>query len=156
MTKQVVAVATLAALAVGSVLYAAWVADPASAPVDLKALGAFRLDEATGTDADIPDRYRRLDGRVVDLDGVTYAPSGAGDRVPDFQLVYEIRDGWHGPPRVLERVFCTARNGGTAYNPGTQAFVRVRGTLHVGVHRDAAGRMDSVYRLDVDRVTPLR
>ena len=41
--------------------------------------------------------------------------------------------------------------GRTVEDPGMYTLVKVHGVLHVGTRRDEDGRIDSVYRLDVDQ-----
>src|SRR5690349_7064920 len=44
------------------------------AEVDLKALGNFTFDQANGTIGDVPERYRKLDGKKVELKGFMFSP----------------------------------------------------------------------------------
>src|SRR5206468_4272139 len=53
--------------------------------VDLKALGFFEFDPASGKRDDIPERWRALDGKRVILDGEIYAPMEANNKIHSFQ-----------------------------------------------------------------------
>ena len=162
MTRQI---AVFAALAIGVAGYAGWFAwsvyhgpsaasDHGYAIVDLKALGNFDMDDHAAAPA-LPPQFAALDGKKAAMDGFAYDPNNASDRAHAFQFVYSVRNDHHGPPRVQERVYCTVLNNGTVEYPGMYTFVRVRGTLHVGVVHDAGGAIESVYRLDVDRLEPV-
>jgi len=120
--------------------------------VELKAMSSFALDQVNGTDDEIPKRFRDLDGKSVILCGEMYAPLNAGSSVQRFQLVYSIaRCCFLGPPQVQHFVGATVKSGNSVeYHNG---LVRVSGTLHVGVQRNETG-VQSVYRLDVERVEP--
>jgi hypothetical protein len=120
--------------------------------VDLKALGNFSFDETTGTVADIPQTYRQLDGKKVELTGYMYSPQSAGDRGTEFQFVYNVtKCCFSGPPRVQERVYGYVKDGKDVPVYDMYTFARVTGTLHVRVVRDETGSVHSVYDLDVDK-----
>src|SRR5947209_11256216 len=79
--------------------------------VNLKALGQFDFDPAGGSLTDVPAQYRALDGQKVLLEGEIYDPNEARD-ITAWELVYSIQKCcFNGPPRVQERVFCTAPAG---------------------------------------------
>lgn len=118
--------------------------------VDLKSLGSFPSDAATGTTNDVPRMDRDLDGKPVVLEGFMEASTFAGD-VRQFTLIHDPNQHWAGPT-IQQRVFATVRAGAV---PFSAAAVSVTGTLHVGVVRDADGRVASVFRMDVDKVDPL-
>jgi hypothetical protein len=155
-------VTTLAVAAVAFIGWTVWAvhrwpfgtALDGHAAIDLKAMGNFELPDAA-TDAAIPRRFRDLDGKPVALEGYMYAPNSSDDRVAAFQFVYNVTGEHRSPPKAQERVFCTVLGGRTVANPGMYTMVRVFGTFHVGIHRDASGKIDSVYRLDVERVEPV-
>jgi hypothetical protein len=123
---------------------------PEYAPVDLKAMSGFEIDQVNGTTSDIPEKWRRLDGKKVELTGEMWDPHGEGTAVERFQLTYSIPTGsWPGPPKAQQFVDCTvlpSRKAGYYEN-----LVNVYGVLHVGVHK-GSDRIESVYRLDVERV----
>jgi len=118
--------------------------------VDMKAMSDFNLDQANGNTADIPRVYRDLDGKRVMLAGEMYSPDTADGPVNRFALVYSIQNCcFLGPPKVQHFVKATVPPGkGVDYLRGV---VDVIGTLHVGVER-SGGQVESVYRLDVERV----
>ena len=123
------------------------------AEVDLKALGNFPFDDHAGTVANIPPKWRALDGKKVILEGFMYAGMSASDEINNFQFVYNIQKCcFGGPPRVQERVFVTVPNGGAV--PYYGSLVRCSGTLHVGVHKNDGGVTDTVFTMDLQKVTP--
>jgi hypothetical protein len=124
------------------------------ASVDLKALGNFPFDQANGTINDIPERYRKLDGKRVVLDGYMWAPTSAGPRGTQFQFVYNVaKCCFGGPPQVQERVYGyippAKRDEIQIYDSWT--FVQLTGVLHVRVVRDGDGVIRSVYDMDVEK-----
>lgn len=120
--------------------------------VDLKALSSFEMDQDFGTNEDIPLRYRKLDGKRVLLVGQMYNPYGANDRVQAFTLVYSISNCcFNGPPKVQHFIQATLPSGKSVADYSND-FVDVVGTLHVGVESEA-GHVQSVYRIDVEKVT---
>jgi hypothetical protein len=120
--------------------------------VDLKSMSDFEIDPIAGTTRDVPRRFRELDGKRVLLSGEIYSPLSAADRVSGFDLVYSISKCCVGSqPKVQHFVKSRVKGGGTVdYYAGR---VDVTGTLHVGVE-EADGQVQSVYRLDVERVDP--
>jgi hypothetical protein len=124
------------------------------AEVDLKALGNFPFDDHVGTAAAIPAQWRQLDGKKVILEGFMYAGMSAADTINNFQFVYNIQKCcFGGPPRVQERVFVTVPNGGAV--PYYGELVRCSGTLHVGIHKNGAGVIDTLYTMDLQDAKPL-
>ncbi len=121
--------------------------------VDLKAMGNFPFDELSGKLSDVPEVYRKLDGKRVVFEGQMYADDAAGPEVNHFQLVYSIaKCCFGGPPQVQERVFAKVPNGGkVGYYPD---LARVTGILHVRTQLDQ-GRIISLYDMDVEKVEPL-
>ncbi len=127
-----------------------------AALVDLKALGNFPFNDENGRVADVPKRFRDLDGKQVTLEGFMYCGSSAADRVPDCQFVYSIsKCCFGGPPLVQERVFGVAPRGGAMYNYGTQQMIRLTGRMHVQVTKDPGGKISSIYKLDVTDEQPV-
>src|SRR5437588_8636314 len=51
------------------------------AEVDLKALGHFRFDDREGTVGDVPERFRKLDGKRVAMEGKMFSRDQAGPTV---------------------------------------------------------------------------
>ena len=122
--------------------------------VDLKALGNFSFDQTAGTVADVPERYRQLDGKKVHFEGEMYAPNEASPYVHDFQLVYSIvACCMGGPPKVQERVFAYVPEHKKIHNYSGQQ-VTCTGTLHIKIVRDASGEAVSVFTMEVDDVQP--
>ena len=118
--------------------------------VDLKALGNFPFNDTTGTLADVPDKFRQLDGKQVTLEGFCYAGNQASDRINNFQFVYNVtKCCFAGPPQVQERVFAVVRGGGIP-DPGMYTMVQLSGVMHVAVVKDEGGKISSVYTLDVN------
>lgn len=121
--------------------------------VDLKAMGNFALDPATGTIDSVPPRYRQLDGKKVQLTGFMWAGKSASPRVSQFEFVYNVaKCCFNGPPLVQERVYAAAPEGKSM--PYVSDYIELTGTLHVKVVRDDAGNIVSVYTLDVEDAKP--
>ena len=120
--------------------------------VDLKAMSNFPLDQVAGTQQDVPQKWRDLDGKKVVLYGEMWDPNTAGDGVAGFQLCYSItKCCFSGPPQVQHFVKAQALPGRTlSYYP---TLVKVTGTLHVHVVQEA-GRVGSVYQMDVENIEP--
>jgi hypothetical protein len=131
-----------------------WAARPpfGSGPIDVASLGSFTLDQANGKDADIPPAIRGLDGRRVTLLGEMWQPysDGNGENVQGFDLErIDQSRGFPVPPHVQAFVRCRISPGRVVtYYPGS---VEATGVLHVAVQNDA-GRVSSVFRMDVEQV----
>ena len=120
--------------------------------VDLRAMSDFELNQIDGKTQDIPKPFRDLDGKPVMLVGQMWSPTGAGGKVRNFDLVYSITNCcFNGPPKVQHFVHATVPPESSVQF--TPAPVVVTGTLHVGA-QTAGGALQSVYRIDVDRVQP--
>jgi hypothetical protein len=122
--------------------------------VDLKSMGNFVFDGTAGTIDNIPAQFRALDGKEVALEGFMWTGNSSAPKVPSFQFVYNVtKCCFSGPPLVQERVF--------AYVPDHEQVeyhndeCRIIGTLHVKVEKDDAGKISSVYTIDVKRVESL-
>ena len=121
--------------------------------VDLKSLGSFPFDPAQDGTDNIPEKWRKLDGKKVALVGEMYAGGSAAPKVNRFELVYSIQKCcFGGPPRVQERVFVNAPAGKPV--PFSWTPVRVVGTLHVNAKR-VDGVVESVFEMDVESVEPI-
>lgn len=120
--------------------------------VDLKAMSNFEMDQVYATDADIPKQYRDLDGQRVLMIGEMWAPYSVDGRLGGFDLCYSIaKCCFSGPPKIQHFVKASVPNGKQAgYYEGP---VKVMGTLRVGVEQQD-GRVASIYRLEVESVTP--
>ena len=121
--------------------------------IDLKAMSNFPLDQVAGTQQDIPQKWRDLDGHHVVLYGEMWQARSAGDdNVAEFQLCYSITQCcFRGPPQVQHFVESHVVPGKSlsAYDH----LVKVTGTLHVHLQQDA-GKVSSVYQMDVDNIEP--
>jgi hypothetical protein len=121
--------------------------------VDLKAMSNFPLDQVAGTQQDVPQKWRDLDGKKVVLYGEMWEPMAAGDGdVATFELCYSItKCCFNGPPQVQHFVKAQAVRGKSLnYFPN---LVKVTGVLHVHVMQDS-GRVGSVYQMDVVNIEP--
>jgi hypothetical protein len=124
--------------------------------VELKAMSNFEMDQTTGTIADVPERFRGLDGKKVLLQGEV-APIGetAGDKVNKFTLCYSVaRCCFGGAPKVQHFVACQVPGGNKVTNYVYGPQVNVYGTLHIKVIRDG-GAISRLYQMDVERVEPV-
>lgn len=124
--------------------------------VDLKAMSTFVFDQSFGTEADIPERWRALDGQKVVLEGEmvppSYAARGGG---ANFELVYSVSNCcYSGVPQIQH--FIQARLPEGKEVPYVGGLVRVMGTLRVKVTRDPeTNAINGVYHLDVEGFTPV-
>lgn len=118
--------------------------------IDLKAMSNFEMDQNYATIHDIPEKWLQYNGRKVVLEGEMWQEYSAGDKLAGFQLCYSIaKCCFSGTPKVQHFVDSRVIQGKTVnYYPG---LVRVTGTLHVNVIRDA-GAVKSVYQLEVENV----
>ena len=123
------------------------------AEVDLKSMGSFPFDAVEDDIDNVPEQWRKLDGKRVMLTGEMYAGASAAPKVHEFQLVYSIQKCcFGGPPKVQERVFVKAPPGKPV--PFYWKPVRVVGTLHVQTRR-AGDEVISVFEMDVESLEPV-
>jgi hypothetical protein len=125
--------------------------------VELKQMSNFEMDQVGGSVADVPERYRELDGKKVILEGEV-APAGfvSGDMVKQFSLCYSVaKCCFGGPPKVQHFVACRAADGKPLPNYEGAGMIRVYGTLSVKVVKNDAGKIDSVFQLAVNRIEPV-
>jgi len=115
--------------------------------VDLKAMGNFVMPD-DGTIDDVPLIYRALDGKRVELEGFMYCPIDVGARGTEFQLVYDVRKSYGGPPLVQERIYAHVPKGSLVQLYDSYTAARVVGILHVNVEK-ANGKIVKVYCMDV-------
>jgi hypothetical protein len=120
--------------------------------VDLKSMSNFEMDQRMGTLADIPEHYRKLDGKKVLLQGEMAPADFSLGRGSDFLLCYSVaKCCFGGPPKVQHFVSCkVAKN--VRELPGGQ--MKVFGTLHVKVKKEGE-LITSIYQLDVENVEPV-
>lgn len=122
--------------------------------VNLQAMSLFPFDQENGKLEDIPEKWRQLDGQKVLLRGEMWAPNSSSPDLRRFDLVYSISKCCNtSAPQVQHFVKSTVTGNRTV--PYYSQQVEVLGTLHVGVKKNDAGGIESVYRLDVDSVKPL-
>jgi len=121
--------------------------------VDLKAMGQFPFSNQTGMLTDVPQDYRSLDGKRVELQGMMWSLQSAGPELVQFQLVYNIQKCcFNGPPQVQERVFVHMKR-----DKSTQWYyqlVSATGILHVRLKRNDQGTIYSVYDMDLESLEP--
>ena len=121
--------------------------------VDIYAMSNFEFDQISGVTADVPKRYRELDGKRVLLCGEMWASHSAAGQVDGFDLVYSIgKCCLGGPPKIQHFIKATVQKRGSVDFHSGQ--VNVIGILHVNV-QTGEGRVQSVYRIDVERVDPV-
>lgn len=116
--------------------------------VDLGDLGAFPLDDQHGSLKDVPEEFRRLDGKTIVVSGMLFH----GDPRAGFQLVEFSTPRPNSAPRVQERIFVYPPVTWTP--PAGAPFVRVFGKLQVNPKRNAEGTIVSLYELDADQILP--
>ena len=124
--------------------------------VDLKAMSTFDMDQFNGTETDIPERFRGLEGQQIMAVGEMWAPRSAGDgKLGYFVLVYSrTKCCFNGPPLAQHFVDGNVVPGKHVYY--YESPVRVWGRLHVFIDKDpATGKIKSVYHIDVDKVEPI-
>jgi hypothetical protein len=159
MTRPTSVFATLVAAAAGAIGWQLWNVHrwPTTGTVggytlvDLAALCNTKVDPKLAGGG-IPQVLRNLDGRLVAVDG--FVPNLEASAIREFRVFNGDRgiDGGFLEPSA--RVVCIVPAGRTVSSPGMDKRIRVFGTLHVGIHRDDDGQIDSAYRLDVDRLEP--
>lgn len=121
--------------------------------VSLKAMSSFEMDQNNGSDSDVPQQWRELDGKKVVLEGEMWIPDNASAQVGQFELVYSIaKCCFSGPPKIQHFVLCTPAAGSQV--DVYSGLVRVTGTLQVKVQR-SEGKVTRVYRMAVERVEPV-
>lgn len=124
--------------------------------VDLKSMSSFVFDQQFGTEQDIPERWRALNGQRVRLEGEmvppSYAARGGGAA---FELVYSVSNCcYSGVPQIQHFVQCRLPAGKQV--PYVGGLVRVDGTLRVNVTRDPeTNAINGVYHLDVEGFAPV-
>ena len=119
---------------------------------DLKAMSDFPFDQNNGTIDDIPQKWRQLDGKTVQVIGQIWAPDSASPALTHFQLCYSIaKCCFNGPPQIQHFVQARAAKGYVYYSDG---LVRVTGVLHVKV-KNEGGKVTQVYAMDVENAEPI-
>lgn len=120
--------------------------------VDLYTISNFEMDQSKASQDSIPKSFRDLDGKRVMLIGEMYQPYAVAGKISEFDLVYSISKCCvTTSPKIQHFVKAKVVPGKTVnYYPN---LVRVIGTLHVGVEM-GQGRINSIYRLDVENTEP--
>ncbi|MGD1278529.1 MAG: hypothetical protein ABR964_15055 [Tepidisphaeraceae bacterium] len=123
--------------------------------VNLKAMSSFDMDQTNATPADIPVKFRALEGQKVLMIGEMYAPQEAGEgKLSYFVLVYsKTKCCFNGPPLAQHFVDANVMQGAAVYYYDTP--VKVWGKLHVYIRKDPGGVIKSIYHVDVEKVEPI-
>jgi hypothetical protein len=125
--------------------------------VDLKAMSTFDMDQMNAKIADVPTKWRELDGQKIMAIGEMWAPQYAGNsaRLDYFQLVYsKTKCCFSGPPLAQHFVDGNVVKGSHIYY--WDVPVKVWGTEHTWIRKDPqTGVIKSVYHFDVDKVEPI-
>jgi hypothetical protein len=121
---------------------------------DIKAMSLFEMDQTSATMEDVPQQWRNLDGKRVQLIGQPWEVHSAVDGgVHDFQLCYSIaKCCFSGPPKVQHFIDCTAVAANGVDVPPTD-MIKCYGILHVKIIHDG-GKIKSLYQLSLDNVEP--
>jgi len=117
---------------------------PYNHSIDLQTLGNFYFNEQTGTEADVPEALRKLDGKPVSVMGMMWNLHSSGPDTSQFQLVYNLQRRRWAPPTVQERIFVHGNRSPIKFY---DEVVRVRGTLHVHVRRNDQGTAIEVFTI---------
>lgn len=121
--------------------------------VNLKAMSSFEFDQDTGTQQDVPEKWRALSGKRVMLTGEMWQPQMAAGEIAEFELVYSIsKCCLSGPPKIQHFVLGSVKEG--ARVGYYQGLVEVVGTLKVDVER-SEGKVTRVFSLAVESVKPI-
>lgn len=124
--------------------------------VDLKAMSTFPFDQENGIVEDIPQRWRELDGKTVELRGeIAPGTLSANGLDQKFDLVYSVsKCCMTGTPLIQHFIKVTVP-------PGTKISVNsdkvvVRGTLHVNVTKDnETGKINGIYHVTTQEVSSI-
>jgi|SRR5688572_12469756 len=123
--------------------------------VDLKSMSNFEMDQRSGTLADVPERYRKLDGKKVLLQGEVAPADFTLGRGSDFLLCYSVaKCCFGGPPKVQHFVSCRVSKdyqGKRLPEWMWNGQIKVFGTMHVKMKKEG-DLTTSIYQLDVERI----
>lgn len=125
--------------------------------VDLKAMSTFTMDQKTGTVNDVPERFRKLDGKKVILTG-EIAPGGFEARGLDqyFQLVYSVQKCcYSGKPLIQHFIQASVPPENYKNININSAEVEVRGVLTIRVTPEGKSPNDDIsgiYHLKVESI----
>lgn len=115
-------------------------------PVPVKELISVSFDPSRGTIEDLPQRIRELDGKLAMLDGMMYLPENADLRPNEFLLIEPGENLSPSPRKVWQ--FVRIRLPLDKKAQRLFAPVQVYGQLHIGMTRDAKGKIISIYQMD--------
>jgi hypothetical protein len=122
-------------------------------------IGNFNLDPIHGTVADVPSALRALDGHRVTVVSEIWSPYSAARSLPtQFLLVNSHRSSFQTPV-IQDRIYASAATKGVAIAPFYDFWETesaVTGVFHVKVEHDGRGSINSVFRLDAERIDPKR
>jgi hypothetical protein len=123
--------------------------------VDLKSMSNFEMDQRVGTLADVPERFRNLDGKKVLLQGEVAPADFALGRGSDFLLCYSVaKCCFGGPPKVQHFVSCRISKdlqGKRLPDWMWSGQIKVFGTMHVKMQKEGE-LTTSIYQLDVEKI----
>jgi len=129
--------------------------NPGPIQIDIKTISNFQMDQVNTTVDDLPRAVRHLDGNRVAIVGDVWSPDDAV-HVKHFELTDLSFGEEHGPPKAQRFVFCTvvdSSSAATSQPVCTGCTVVATGPFHVGVTcHPETGRIDSVFRLDVEDI----
>jgi hypothetical protein len=117
------------------------------APIDLAAM-PLPFDEERPALTDLPADIRKLDGKLVAVDGYMI-PLDQAEAISEFALIPAPFPG-DGPPPSITRTI-VAHCQPTNYMSNS---IRVYGRLHVRITTDE-GYVISLYDMDVERIAPI-
>jgi hypothetical protein len=123
--------------------------------VDLKAMSTFDMDQHYATMADIPEKWRNLEGQKVLMIGEMWASHSAGydQKLDYFQLVYsKTKCCFSGPPLAQHFVDGNVVPGKHVYYYDVP--VKVLGTIHVSIRKEG-DVIKSIYHVDVVKIDPI-
>jgi hypothetical protein len=125
---------------------------PVQSELTVRELSDFPLDQVNGAVADVPIRWRNLDGQRVALVGNLWAPTvDSSGTCIQFQLTCQVDE--RTPPAAQRFVSCSTVQPMPEWT-STMDVVRATGILRINiVHKN--GVIASVFSLDVDRLEPL-
>jgi hypothetical protein len=120
--------------------------------VDLKAMSSFPFDQDNGTLEQVPEQWRALNGKKVELVGEMWQPNAAGDAVDSFSLVYSIAKCCVTSAPQIQH-FVQAKAADNRPIPLYSGPVKAIGTLRVNVIKDeASNKITAVYQLELEEL----
>jgi hypothetical protein len=124
--------------------------------VDLAQLGDFEFDQGTGTIANVPARFRALDGQKVLIRGKVFNPQPSEDGMVSFQIVSANADN-RRPPHVQERVFGTVPASQFKQDLSANSY-KALGTMHIVLKQGRYGEGETgvveIFHIQAQSVQP--